>query len=101
MLKHQTVLGRIDPTEPSRCCSSRPSPPPRSSNSHQPATVGARPLRGDDLVALDTAAIVLVQTIADSTAHDSERATALTNLGLVLPTRYERIGYIDGCGSCR
>jgi len=50
---------------------------------------------------LDTAAIVLVQTIADSTAHDSERATALTNLGLVLPTRYERIGYIDGCGSCR
>jgi len=45
MLKHQTVLGRIDPTEPSRCCSSRPSPPPRSSNSHQPATVGARPAR--------------------------------------------------------
>ena len=100
MLKHQTVLGRIDPTEPSRCCSSRPSPPPGRQTRINPRLL-ERALRGDDLVALDTAAIVLVQTIADSTAHDSERATALTNLGLVLPTRYERIGYIDGCGSCR
>jgi len=100
MLKHQTVLGRIDPRNHRGAARADPRLRPGRQTRINPRLL-ERALRGDDLVALDTAAIVLVQTIADSTAHDSERATALTNLGLVLPTRYERIGYIDGCGSCR